>query len=466
MKKLIGIIGLFLAAIVAGNALAQPAEPYERRRFSQMELDRMLAPIALYPDALLSQILMAATYPRDVFEAAGWTRANRISGQEAVRAVEREPWDPSVISLAAFPHVLEMMDERREWTERLGEAFLAQPEQVMDTVQELRRRAYEAGHLRSTNELYVERSGDEFVIESPPEVVYVPYYDPRVVYGRWWWPGYDPVWWSPWSGYSYAPGWGFGFGPSVFVGSTFFFGGFDWRHRYVRYSHNRPWYWRGSDFRHGHRWSHDRNHRWRDGDRRDWRDARDGRGRDGRDGRWRDRDGRGQALQGPARLQNGAVSAPPPQASPRSQAVDRYQARERAYREQPLSGAATVAPGSVQGAAPAPAPVQRSYDAGRLSAPRSVHVPSGVSPVAPAPQPRGERVAPVQRVAPVERAPQPVQRAPQGMERPAVAPAPHVERAAPAPRAERPAPAPRAERAERPERSGGDLSGPARFRDR
>ena len=175
MKKLIGIIGFLMAAIVAASAFAQPAEPIERRRVSQMELDQMLAPIALYPDALLSQILMAATYPRDVYQAASWARVNRVSGQEAVRAVEQEPWDASVISLAAFPHVLAMMEERREWTERLGDAFLAQPEQVMDTVQELRRRAYDAGHLRTSNELYVERAGRDFMIESPPEEVYVPY---------------------------------------------------------------------------------------------------------------------------------------------------------------------------------------------------------------------------------------------------------------------------------------------------
>lgn len=440
MRKLVGVLGLFLAALLAGTAFAQPLELVERRRFSQMELDQMLAPIALYPDALLSQILMAATYPRDVFEAASWSRVNRVSGQEAVRAVEQERWDMSVISLAAFPHVLQMMDERREWTERLGDAFLAQPEQVMDTVQELRRRAYDAGHLRSTTELYVERAGRDFLIESPPEEVYVPYYDPRVVYGRWWWPGYDPVYWGPWHGYSYAPRWGFGWGSSVFVGSSFWYGGFDWRHRYVHYSHHRPWYWRHGDWRNGHRWTHNREHRhWRDRDGRpDWRDR-----RDHRDPRWRDRDGdgrpdrrdgrdgrggRGQApsggaLGGAAQVQNPGpfphVSAPQAAPAPRGQYVQPG--------PQPFGSARSMSSSSV---APVPQP-------------RAMPLPQQVAPVpqvraAPAPQ---HHMAPAsqQRVAP---APQP---------RPAQQPA---ERASPAP-AERSAAVPSE-----------PLGGAARFRDR
>ena len=465
MKKLAGIVWMLLVAIFASSAFAQPME---RRAFSQMELDQMVAPIALYPDALLSQILMASTYPRDVYEAASWARVNRVSGQEAVRAVENEPWDASVISLAAFPHVLEMMEQRREWTERLGDAFLAQPEQVMDTVQELRRRAYEAGHLRSTNELYVEREGQHFVLESPPEEVYVPYYDPRVVYGRWWWPGYDPVWWSPWQGYSYAPGWGFGWGSGIYVGTGFFFGGFNWHNRHVHYSHHRPWYWRGGDYHHGNRWSHNRDHRSRDGSRNgrgDWRNrggdnrqVRDGRGIDRNgDGRadWRDRrDGDGQrqgdgrrdgtrggrggggqastggALGGAAQVQSGGffVCPAPAQAAARNervQAQERFQQRgERVYREQPQQQ--------------------------QLAGPRSVHVPSAS--VGPAPQrsaPAQPHVSPVPQArsapAPERAAAVQPRAAPQVREAPEVraAPAPQ-QRAAP----ERSAPD-RSERAER-----------------
>ncbi|MGZ9092628.1 MAG: DUF3300 domain-containing protein, partial [Rhodoplanes sp.] len=304
MAKLTKWFWVTVVALFTSAALAQAPEPRARAVFSQPELDQMLAPIALYPDSLLSQILMAATYPRDVAEAASWSRANgRLAGDQAVRAVEREPWDPSVISLAAFPEVLEMMDERMDWTERLGDAFIAQQDQVMDTVQDLRRRADAAGNLRSSDEMVVQRQGHDYVIEPPaPDVVYVPYYDPNLVYGTWWWPQYEPIYWSPWAGYRYHAGYrGFGWGYGIQLGSGFFFGAFDWPRRYLRYSSHRPWYYHGRDYRSGTRWTPrwerrgDRDGRWRDGDR---SGTRDGRWRDGdrsgtRDVRSRDRDGRG-----------------------------------------------------------------------------------------------------------------------------------------------------------------------------
>jgi len=123
-----------------------PAQP----AFTQQELDQMLAPIALYPDSLLSQILMAATYPIEVVQAARWSKVNPgISGDQAVKAVEQNNWDPSVKSLVAFPQILSMMDEKLDWMERLGDAFLSQQQQVMDTVQILRQRAQAAGNLQS-----------------------------------------------------------------------------------------------------------------------------------------------------------------------------------------------------------------------------------------------------------------------------------------------------------------------------
>lgn len=292
MKWLARFVWCTLAVLFTSSAAwAQDSEPGYRQSFSQAELDQMLAPIALYPDSLLSQILMAATYPQDVYEAASWSRVNpELRGDTAVRAVEGEPWDPSVTSLVAFPQVLAMMDEQRDWTERLGDAYVGQANQVMDTIQELRARADASGMLRSSDEILVKRHGDDYIIEPPtPEVVYVPYYDPRVAYGNWWWSDYQPVYWRPWSGYSYYPRYGgFGWGYGVTLGSGFFFGAIDWPRRYVRYSSHRPWYFRGDRYRPGNRWTHDRDHRWRrDGDR--WRDRdRDGR----RDDRWRDRDGR------------------------------------------------------------------------------------------------------------------------------------------------------------------------------
>jgi len=230
----------FLAVVLTGGvAFAQ-----DRRDFSQQELDQMLAPIALYPDALLSQVLMAATYPVEVVQAARWSRANaHLTGEAAARAVESMDWDPSVKSLAAFPQILERMDEKIDWTERLGEAFIAQELQVMDTIQYLRRRAAAAGHLGPSERMRVVRQGDYISIEPvDPQVVYVPYYNPVVVYGSWWWPAYPPVDWAPWPGYyvsrGYAPTYLWGSGIAIRIG--FFFGHFDWPHRHVNVVHHHP----------------------------------------------------------------------------------------------------------------------------------------------------------------------------------------------------------------------------------
>ena len=195
-----------LRALLCLVLLASPAfaQDEEVPLFSQAELDQMLAPIALYPDQLLAQILMAATYPLEVVQAARWSREHPgLKGQDAVRAVQDKGWDPSVKSLVAFPNLLAQMDADLDWTERLGDAFLAQQQQVTDTVQQLRQRAYEAGNLRSSPQVDVTREREIIVVRpARPDVIYVPYYDPYVVYGRWWWPYYRPVYWRPWPGYS------------------------------------------------------------------------------------------------------------------------------------------------------------------------------------------------------------------------------------------------------------------------
>jgi hypothetical protein len=213
-----------------------PAGAQAQAQFSQEDLDRLLAPIALYPDALLSQILMASTYPLEVVQAARWSRANPgLQGDQTVRAVEQQPWDPSVKSLVAFPQILAMMDEKIDWTERLGDAFLAQEPQVMDSVQQLRQRAYAAGTLRSDNQIRVESQGPAImIVPANPEIVYVPYYDPTVVYGNWWWPA-PPVYWAPWGGY-HPPHQGFflSWGIGIPVVSGFFFGAFDWPSHHAR----------------------------------------------------------------------------------------------------------------------------------------------------------------------------------------------------------------------------------------
>lgn len=238
------LASLLVLALSAPVALAQQTVPNAGAPgFAQQELDQMLAPIALYPDSLLSQILMASTYPLEVVEAARWVKANPgISGDQAVRAVEQFNWDPSVKSLVAFPQVLAMMDDRLNWTERLGDAFLGQQAQVMDTVQSLRQRAYAAGNLRSTDQLRVEPQGQIIAVEpADPQLIYVPYYDPNMVYGPWAWPAYPPVYWAPWPGYYVHPGFigGFAWGPVITVSTGFFFGRCDWHNRHVAVVHNR-----------------------------------------------------------------------------------------------------------------------------------------------------------------------------------------------------------------------------------
>ncbi|WP_447985503.1 DUF3300 domain-containing protein [Nitrospira sp. Nam74] len=230
--------------------------------FKQQELDQMLAPIALYPDSLLSQILMASTYPLEIVEAARWVKAHpTLHGDQAVKATDQYNWEPSVKSLVAFPNVLAMMDEKLDWTERLGDAFLSQQPEVMDTVQNLRQRASANGTLQSADQVRIDQEGQNISITSPdPQLVYVPYYDPAVIYGLWWWPAYPPVFWRPWPGYFVGPRVGIGYvwGPGIPVGAGFFFGAFDWPHRQVNVVTANNFYYHNTVTR---TWTHDPVHR-------------------------------------------------------------------------------------------------------------------------------------------------------------------------------------------------------------
>ena len=178
--------------------------------FKQEELDQMLAPIALYPDSLISEILMASTYPLEVVLADRWVNQNKnLEGDALTAALEKQNWDPSIKSLVNFPQVLSMMSEKLEWTEKLGDAFLAQEREVMDTIQRLRAKAQAAGYLNTTSEQRV--TGEEGSIEiepANPQMVYVPVYEPTVVYGPWWYPDYPPFYYYP---------------PDYFVGTAFLF---------------------------------------------------------------------------------------------------------------------------------------------------------------------------------------------------------------------------------------------------
>ena len=231
--------------------------------YSHEELSQMLAPIALYPDALLSQVLMASTYPIEVVEADRWLRQNMdLKGDALDAALLDMDWDPSVKAMCHFPSILFLMSERISETTDLGNAFLAQESEVMDTVQELRAKAYAQGNLVSNSQQTVIMEPQTIIIEpANPRVVYVPYYDPLTVYGRWWYPSYQPDYWSP-SGVSI--GFGVSYWPGFYLGFTFGnWSHFDW-HRHSIYidAHRRPRFVRHDRWiKTPGRWQHRAEHR-------------------------------------------------------------------------------------------------------------------------------------------------------------------------------------------------------------
>lgn len=194
MKTLARLL-LCLGLLGALDAQAQP-----RREFNQAELDALLAPVALYPDSLLTHILTASTRPFDVAQAARWSRSNpHLSGEAAVLAAQPWVWHPSVAALTAFPDVLIRMDENPQWLRDLGDAWMGSERYVMETVQQLRRRAEATGNLRSDDRQQVYRQSETIVVQpAVQQVVYAPYYNPLVVFGTWWWTSYRPVVWRPW----------------------------------------------------------------------------------------------------------------------------------------------------------------------------------------------------------------------------------------------------------------------------
>jgi Protein of unknown function (DUF3300) len=201
--------------------------------FTQGELDSLLAPIALYPDTVLSHLLIASTYPLEVVEADRWVRKHpNLKPEEALNAVDDKDWDPSVKALVAFPEILKRMSDDLDWTQRLGDAFLADQGRVMDSVQTLRNRAYDSGSLNKVENVRVIREEKIIYIEPSVErVVYVPAYDTRVVYGSWWWADYPPVYWHYPSSHVFVSG--FYWGPSIVIGPRFYFSACSWQQRRV-----------------------------------------------------------------------------------------------------------------------------------------------------------------------------------------------------------------------------------------
>lgn len=220
------------AVTLPATVSAPPVTPaVVKSAFNTAQIDQWVAPVALYPDSLLSQVLMASTYPTNVAQAVQWSHDNPLKqGDAAIQAVSDQPWDASVKSLVAFPQLMALMGENPQWVQNLGDAFLAQPQDVMDSVQRLRQLAQQTGSLKSSTEQKVITTTKKtvpvtqtvtapvipsntvltanHVITEPattvisiepanPDVVYIPNYNPTVVYGNWANTAYPPVYLPP-----------------------------------------------------------------------------------------------------------------------------------------------------------------------------------------------------------------------------------------------------------------------------
>jgi len=252
-------------AVAIGDARTSVADT---EPLDQAKLDQLLAPIALYPDSLLSQILVAATYPLEVVQANRWRRANlSLSETQVLDAIEDKQWDPSVKALTPFTDLLARLSKDLDWLQGLGDAFLQNEEQVLASVQDLRQKARDHGSIADNDYFDVVEEDDNIIIKSTRrDIVYVPYYDSRAVYGRWGWRDYQPVYWHRPSHYHLHAG--FYWSDQFYIRPTLFFGGFHWNLRNLVVNHHfydRPYRYnhhyrnnRVSDYR---RWNHNPVHR-------------------------------------------------------------------------------------------------------------------------------------------------------------------------------------------------------------
>ena len=270
--------GLILAiSLAAGPTLLiaqapQPQDAAQKQPFKPEELEQIVAPIALYPDSLLAQIFMASTYPLEIVQAARWSKEHpQVKGDAVAKEMEKQTWDASVKSLVAFPDVLTMMNEKLDWTQKLGDAFLAQQKEVMDAVQRLRAKAKDSGNLKSSKEQTVKTEAAPagaatpqiIIIESPsPEVVYVPTYNPTVVYGAWPYPAYPPYYYYP-PGYAAGAAF-FSFSMGVVVGGALW-GNCNWGGNDIDIDVNRYNNFNRNEFNRNEinngKWKHDSQHR-------------------------------------------------------------------------------------------------------------------------------------------------------------------------------------------------------------
>ena len=226
-----------IAVVLWGLCEWSPAQLQDASapRFDSARLEQLVGPIALYPDSLLTHVMMAATYPIELVEADRWVRANpNVTGDALRSSLATQTWDPSVKALAGLPDVLKLMSENLDWTRDLGDAFLSQRTELMDAVQRMRARAREAGTLQTTDQqaVTVQEPGTVVIESRSPEVIYVPMYSPRAVYGGWSYPTwyYPSFYWSGYygSGYGYGGYGGYGYGSGGYGSGLAFSIGFNW----------------------------------------------------------------------------------------------------------------------------------------------------------------------------------------------------------------------------------------------
>src|SRR5262245_34172272 len=268
------LLALILFVVFAQAATAQtqtataPASTAGDQPLKPEQIDALVSPIALYPDTLLAEVLMASTYPLEVVQAARWVEQNKNLKGDALKAeVDKQGWDESIKSLTATPDVLKMMSDKLDWTQKLGDAVLAQQTDVMDSVQRLRAKADANNKLQSTKQQKVSKKsegGKQYIVIEPtdPQTVYVPYYDPAVVYGAWPYPAYPPYYWGasywPGGGALLATGLAFGAGYAVgrwASGGNYWGGGVNWGNNNINV--NRPVNINTG----GNNWNHNVDHR-------------------------------------------------------------------------------------------------------------------------------------------------------------------------------------------------------------
>ncbi len=245
----------FVDEIVTTSALTN-----QTPLFSQAELEQMLAPIALYPDSLLTHILIASTYPLELVQLKRWLDKHKhIRAEDLLTKINKKDWDASVKALVAFPRVVNNLNDDLRWTQQLGDAFLSDEEQVLESIQRLRYQAEQAGNLAKMTNANISYEDNNIIIESSqPSVVYVPYYDPRVIYGTWHYRNNPPVYWtaprhihaSHYTSHHYQP---FYWNTGVHIAFDFFFSAFHWHNRHVVVVHRYHKPWRTGLYRHKNR---------------------------------------------------------------------------------------------------------------------------------------------------------------------------------------------------------------------